>query len=36
MARAEGPPDPMMMPVRSLETSFSSSAASRIACSIAT
>jgi hypothetical protein len=36
MARAEGPPDPMMMPVRSLEISFSSRFASRIACSIAT
>ena len=34
--RVEGPPEPMMMPVRSLETSLSSSPASRIACSIAT
>src|SRR3954469_5510709 len=36
MVRVEGPPDPMMMPVRSFETSFASSPASRIACSIAT
>jgi hypothetical protein len=36
MVRADGPPEPMMMPVRSFEISFSSSPASRIACSIAT
>ena len=36
MARVEGPPDPMMMPVRSLDTSFSESPESRIACSMAT
>jgi hypothetical protein len=36
MARAEGPPEPMMMPVRSLEMSFSSTPESRIACSMAT
>ena len=36
MARVEGPPEPMMMPVRSLEMSFSSRPASRIACSMAT
>ena len=35
MARVEGPPEPMMMPVRSFETSFSSRPASRIACSMA-
>jgi hypothetical protein len=35
-ARVDGPPEPMMMPVRSLEMSFSSRPASRIACSIAT
>ena len=31
MARVEGPPEPMMMPVRSLTTSPGSSPASRIA-----
>ena len=36
MTFAEGPPEPMMMPVRSLETSDGSSPASWIACSIAT
>jgi len=36
IARVEGPPDPMMMPVRACETSDSSRPASRIACSIAT
>ena len=36
MARVEGPPEPMMMPVRALEMSFSSRPASRIACSMAT
>src|SRR6185437_12939024 len=36
MARADGPPEPMMMPVRSLETSLSSTPESRIACSMAT
>ena len=36
MVRVDGPPEPMMMPVRSLEMSFSSTPASRIACSIAT
>jgi len=36
MVRAEGPPEPMMMPVRSLETSDGSSPESRIACSMAT
>ena len=36
MVRVEGPPDPMTMPVRSLETSVCSSPASRIACSMAT
>jgi hypothetical protein len=36
MVRVEGPPDPIMMPVRSFETSVSSRPASRIACSIAT
>jgi hypothetical protein len=35
MARVEGPPEPMMSPVLSLETSFSSRPASRIACSMA-
>jgi hypothetical protein len=35
-ARVDGPPEPMMMPVRSLETSVSSRPASRIACSMAT
>src|SRR4029077_98021 len=36
MVRVEGPPDPMMMPVRGLTTSDGSSPASRIACSMAT
>ena len=36
MVRVEGPPEPMMMPVRSLETSFGSRPASRIAWSMAT
>src|SRR5262245_554209 len=36
MARVEGPPEPIMMPVRSLITSPLSSPASRIACSIDT
>jgi hypothetical protein len=36
MVRVDGPPEPMMMPVRSLETSAASSPASRIACSMAT
>src|SRR6185437_6754496 len=36
MARVDGPPEPMMMPVRSLETSLASSPPSRIACSMAT
>jgi hypothetical protein len=36
MTRVEGPPDPMMMPVRSWEMSPSSSPASRIAWSMAT
>jgi hypothetical protein len=36
MARADGPPDPMTMPVRSFEISFSSTPESRIACSMAT
>ena len=36
MVRAEGPPEPMMMPARGLEISLSSSPASRIACSMAT
>src|ERR1700730_7948107 len=35
MARVEGPPEPMMMPVISWETSSGSSPASRIACSMA-
>ena len=34
--RAEGPPEPMMMPVRSLEMSEGSRPASAIACSMAT
>ena len=34
--RAEGPPEPMMMPVRSFEMSLSSRPASAMACSIAT
>jgi hypothetical protein len=36
MVRVEGPPEPMMMPVRTFDTSPSSSPASRIACSMAT
>ena len=36
MVRVDGPPEPMMMPVRSLEISCSSRPASRIAWSIAT
>ena len=36
MVRVDGPPEPMMMPVRSLEMSVSSRPESRIACSIAT
>ena len=36
MVRVDGPPEPMMMPVRSLETSLSCKPASRIACSMAT
>jgi hypothetical protein len=36
MARADGPPEPMMMPVRGWRLSDSSRPASRIACSIAT
>ena len=36
MARADGPPEPMTMPVRSLEMSLSSTPESRIACSMAT
>src|SRR5215467_2662511 len=36
MARVDGPPEPMMMPVISWEISPSSSPASRIACSMAT
>ena len=35
MVRAEGPPEPMMMPVRMLETSVGSRPESWIACSIA-
>src|SRR6202021_2612613 len=35
MVRAEGPPEPMMMPVRMLETSAGSRPESWIACSIA-
>src|SRR5215831_18676096 len=35
IARVDGPPDPMMMPERSLEISFSERPASRIACSMA-
>ena len=34
--RVEGPPEPMMMPVRSCVTSSGDSPESRIACSIAT
>jgi hypothetical protein len=34
--RVEGPPEPMMMPVRSFEMSLSSRPASRIAWSMAT
>src|SRR3954469_6742358 len=36
MGRVDGPPEPMMMPVRGLETSPSSNPASRIAWSMAT
>ena len=36
MVRVEGPPEPMMMPVRSFEISLSSRPASRIAWSMAT
>src|SRR5262245_2000486 len=36
MARVDGPPEPMMMPVISWEMSLASRPASRIACSIAT
>ena len=36
MTFAEGPPEPIMMPVRSLEISVSSTPESRIACSMAT
>src|SRR6185369_11556473 len=36
MVRVDGPPEPMMMPVRTLETSLSDKPASRIACSMAT
>src|ERR1700683_5842738 len=36
MARVDGPPEPMTMPVRSLEISFCSRPESRIACSMAT
>jgi len=36
MVRVDGPPEPMTMPVRSLEMSVSSNPASRIACSMAT
>ena len=36
MVTVEGPPAPMMMPVRSLEMSDSSTPESRIACSMAT
>ena len=36
IARVDGPPEPMTMPVRSLEMSFSSTPESRIACSMAT
>ena len=35
MVRAEGPPEPMMMPVRILETSSGDRPESWIACSIA-
>jgi hypothetical protein len=35
MVRADGPPEPMMMPVRTLETSSGESPESWIACSIA-
>ena len=35
MARVDGPPEPMIMPVRSFETSPFSSPESRIACSMA-
>jgi hypothetical protein len=36
MVRVDEPPEPMMMPVRSCETSFASSPESRIAWSMAT
>ena len=36
MVRVDGPPEPMMMPVRSLEMSLSSRPLSAIACSMAT
>src|SRR5215468_4711302 len=36
MARVDGPPEPIMMPVRSLTTSLASRPASRIACSMDT
>jgi hypothetical protein len=35
MVRAEGPPEPMMMPVRTSDTSSGESPASWIACSMA-
>ena len=35
MVRVDGPPEPMMMPVRSLDTSVGSRPESWIACSIA-
>ena len=35
MVRVDGPPEPMMMPVRTLETSDGSRPESWIACSIA-
>src|SRR6476646_2497286 len=36
MARQDGPPEPITIPVRTFEISFSSTPESRIACSIAT
>src|ERR1700721_1977838 len=36
IVRVDGPPEPMMIPVRSFDTSFSESPESRIACSMAT
>src|ERR1700721_3815989 len=36
IARVDGPPEPMTMPVRSFEISDSSRPASRMACSMAT